>query len=244
MAPLGCSVRSAERGDDEVAPPPAICRLQQYIVARERAPSAKALRAPLSYRGARPRPARTGPPKSPLSAAIGARRKPAPGASSFKFALRSQRRPHLRSRDKLFWLLVRCLHRDWRRHVGPARDRAGLAPLELRAASGAGGLAELSARRQPVPAEPARPLRSKEWARAPRPAHSSVAGGLRRQAPAAGRHTSSGSTIPLVVSSDLARARSTAEIVASVARVGVSIEPGLRERNVGLWTGLTSAEVE
>ena len=32
-------------------------------------------------------------------------------------ALRSQRRPRLRARDKLFWLVVRRLHRDWRRHL-------------------------------------------------------------------------------------------------------------------------------
>ncbi len=32
-------------------------------------------------------------------------------------ALRSQRRPRLQARDKLFWLLVRRLHRDWRRHL-------------------------------------------------------------------------------------------------------------------------------
>jgi putative transposase len=32
-------------------------------------------------------------------------------------ALRSQRRPHLRTQDKLFWLVVRSLHRDWRRHL-------------------------------------------------------------------------------------------------------------------------------
>src|SRR5215470_6468623 len=32
-------------------------------------------------------------------------------------ALRSQRRPRLRARDKLFWLLVRRLHQDWRRHL-------------------------------------------------------------------------------------------------------------------------------
>ena len=31
--------------------------------------------------------------------------------------LRSQRRPHLRTRDKLFWLLVRRLRRDWCRHL-------------------------------------------------------------------------------------------------------------------------------
>lgn len=50
--------------------------------------------------------------------------------------------------------------------------------------------------------------------------------------------------IRLVVSSDLARAWSTAEIIARTAAVTVSIEPALRERNVGLWTGLTSTEVE
>ena len=32
-------------------------------------------------------------------------------------ALRSRHRPRLRARDKLFWLLVRRLHRHWRRHL-------------------------------------------------------------------------------------------------------------------------------
>jgi putative transposase len=32
-------------------------------------------------------------------------------------ALRCQRRPRLRTRDKLFWLLVRHLFRNWRRHL-------------------------------------------------------------------------------------------------------------------------------
>src|SRR5215470_10773355 len=32
-------------------------------------------------------------------------------------ALRFQRRPRLRARDKLFWLLVRRLQQDWRRHL-------------------------------------------------------------------------------------------------------------------------------
>ena len=32
-------------------------------------------------------------------------------------ALRSQRRPRLRTRDKLFWLLLHRLHRNWRRHL-------------------------------------------------------------------------------------------------------------------------------
>jgi probable phosphoglycerate mutase len=53
-----------------------------------------------------------------------------------------------------------------------------------------------------------------------------------------------GLDIRIVVSSDLARARSTAEIIARVAGTQVSIEPALRERNIGLWTGLTAAEVE
>jgi probable phosphoglycerate mutase len=47
-----------------------------------------------------------------------------------------------------------------------------------------------------------------------------------------------------VVSSDLARARSTAEIIASRAAVRVSVQPALRERNIGLWSGLTSDEIE
>ncbi len=34
-----------------------------------------------------------------------------------QIALRSQRRPRLRARDKLFWLLVRRLHQGWRRHL-------------------------------------------------------------------------------------------------------------------------------
>lgn len=53
-----------------------------------------------------------------------------------------------------------------------------------------------------------------------------------------------GLDIRAVVSSDLARARSTAEIIARVAGVEVSIKPALRERNIGCWTGLTPAEVE
>lgn len=50
--------------------------------------------------------------------------------------------------------------------------------------------------------------------------------------------------IRIVVSSDLVRARSTAEIIARTAGVGVSVEPALRERDVGLWSGLTSDEIE
>ena len=47
-----------------------------------------------------------------------------------------------------------------------------------------------------------------------------------------------------VYSSDLLRARETAEIVAAPHGVEVVIEPGLREVNVGAWSGLTRAEVE
>jgi broad specificity phosphatase PhoE len=47
-----------------------------------------------------------------------------------------------------------------------------------------------------------------------------------------------------VYSSDLRRARETAEIVAAPHGVPVIVEPGLREVNVGAWSGLTRAEVE
>jgi broad specificity phosphatase PhoE len=53
-----------------------------------------------------------------------------------------------------------------------------------------------------------------------------------------------GLPIHVVVASDLARARSTAEIIARAAGVRVSVEPALRERDVGLWSGLTSDEIE
>ena len=47
-----------------------------------------------------------------------------------------------------------------------------------------------------------------------------------------------------VYSSDLRRARETAEIVAGPHGVPVIVDPGLREVNVGAWSGLTRAEVE
>ena len=48
-----------------------------------------------------------------------------------------------------------------------------------------------------------------------------------------------------VVSSDLRRARETAEIVATELGLGsVDVVPGLRERDVGAWSGLTSDEIE
>jgi len=47
------------------------------------------------------------------------------------------------------------------------------------------------------------------------------------------------------VSSDLDRARQTAEIIAATLDAGpVITDPGWRERNVGLWQGLTSEQIE
>ena len=47
-----------------------------------------------------------------------------------------------------------------------------------------------------------------------------------------------------VVTSDLQRARRTAEILAEALGLDVRLEPGLREIDVGDWTGLTRAEIE
>ena len=48
-----------------------------------------------------------------------------------------------------------------------------------------------------------------------------------------------------VVASDLSRARETAEIIAAGLGLGpVEIEVGLRERDVGAWSGLTTDEIE
>jgi broad specificity phosphatase PhoE len=48
-----------------------------------------------------------------------------------------------------------------------------------------------------------------------------------------------------VVSSDLERARRTAEIIAAELDLGnVTVEADLRERNVGEWSGKTRAEIE
>jgi broad specificity phosphatase PhoE len=50
--------------------------------------------------------------------------------------------------------------------------------------------------------------------------------------------------IDLIYSSDLARARETAEIVGAVLGLEVRLDRRLREVDVGEWSGLTSAEVE
>jgi broad specificity phosphatase PhoE len=47
-----------------------------------------------------------------------------------------------------------------------------------------------------------------------------------------------------VYSSDLARAHETAEIVAAPHAVPVVAEPGLREIDIGSWSGLTRAEID
>lgn len=69
----------------------------------------------------------------------------------------------------------------------------------------------------------------------------SADGVTQTEAAAAALH---GLDIRTVVSSDLARASATAAIIARAAGVEVSVEPALRERDIGSWTGLTSAEIE
>jgi alpha-ribazole phosphatase len=50
--------------------------------------------------------------------------------------------------------------------------------------------------------------------------------------------------IDVVYSSDLARARETAEIVAARLGLEVEVDPRLRERGFGAWEGLTHSEIE
>jgi broad specificity phosphatase PhoE len=50
--------------------------------------------------------------------------------------------------------------------------------------------------------------------------------------------------IDVVYSSDLARARETADIVATKLGLGVRVDPRLRERGFGSWEGLTMPEIE
>ncbi len=54
-----------------------------------------------------------------------------------------------------------------------------------------------------------------------------------------------GKGLRAAVASDLVRARRTAEIIAGALDLGpVAIEPDLRERNVGRWSGLTRVEIQ
>ena len=47
-----------------------------------------------------------------------------------------------------------------------------------------------------------------------------------------------------IFSSDLERARETAEIVGEAFGLSVQLDPRLREVDVGEWSGLTTAEIE
>jgi broad specificity phosphatase PhoE len=50
--------------------------------------------------------------------------------------------------------------------------------------------------------------------------------------------------VDVVYSSDLTRARETAEIIAESLGLEVRVDPRLRERSFGAWEGLTAAEIE
>lgn len=63
-----------------------------------------------------------------------------------------------------------------------------------------------------------------------------------RQARAASRRLAPDGPFDLVVSSDLVRARRTAELLSGNPEV--SVEPLLREYDVGQWSGLTRPEIE
>ena len=53
-----------------------------------------------------------------------------------------------------------------------------------------------------------------------------------------------GRRIDAIYSSDLLRARETAEIVAAELRLELRVDPGLREVDVGSWSGLAHGEIE
>ncbi len=55
--------------------------------------------------------------------------------------------------------------------------------------------------------------------------------------------TLEGTELDAIYSSDLARARETARVVADRLRLPVSVLPELRERNFGTWEGLTDTEI-
>ena len=66
-----------------------------------------------------------------------------------------------------------------------------------------------------------------------------------RDTRAAADRMAAGISFGQVISSDLERARRTAEIIAESLGTGdVAIDARLRERDVGQWSGLTTAEIE
>jgi broad specificity phosphatase PhoE len=50
--------------------------------------------------------------------------------------------------------------------------------------------------------------------------------------------------VDVLYSSDLARARETAEIIAGARGLDIRLDPRLRERSFGAWEGLTAPEIE
>jgi probable phosphoglycerate mutase len=66
----------------------------------------------------------------------------------------------------------------------------------------------------------------------------------REQAHRAGKHLRASGDVDVVVTSPMARARSTADIVAGHLGVEVVVEHDLRECAFGLWDGLTFADVQ
>ena len=53
-----------------------------------------------------------------------------------------------------------------------------------------------------------------------------------------------GGSVERIVSSDLVRALETAEIIGRALGMDVDVDPGLREVDVGEWSGLTREEIE
>jgi probable phosphoglycerate mutase len=64
------------------------------------------------------------------------------------------------------------------------------------------------------------------------------------QAGVAARWLAASSAVELVVASDLRRATQTAERIAAELGVDLELEPRVRERHAGEWTGLTREEIE
>jgi len=52
-----------------------------------------------------------------------------------------------------------------------------------------------------------------------------------------------GARLEAIVTSDLRRARETANIVATALQVELTVDPRLRERDIGSWAGLTTPEI-